>query len=767
MNFFQSLVYSKSYDIICITETWLHDEISNSEIIPTNYTTYRKDRKSRGGGVLIAINNDIPSQLITTHPLIEMISIELDLSPHLFITCLYIPPNCSDSYQQEVLNYLSTLNKDDNTILLGDFNIPDTNWSTLHATAPFSHSFCTLTHSANFIQLITEPTHKQGNILDLVLTNAPHRIQNLHVDSTLCSQHSDHFLISANILNSSQNTRPMRDTQYVLLYSRANFAGMECFLDTATNAYILANIDSVELAWSVLKQMLTDGCEQFIPKFKVPAKPTPRWFNSNVRHLLNCTHTLRRLHKRKPTTNNYEKLLRMETCLRTSIEASRDEYLQRIVSQFQANPKKLYEYLKHLSNSKFKPQFIVSNDTTVQDPRQMAEIFKEYFHSTFTSSDFILPPTSQLPTPLVQLNNIQIDRSDVYEALSNLDKTKAVGCDSIHPSILKTCATTLLEPIFHLFTLCLRTSSIPLEWKLHKIKPIPKKGNLLAVNNYRPISLLCILSKMLESIIFNKIINFIQPQLSKSQFGFLRNRSCLSQLLTSLASIYEAVDNRNQVDVLYLDFRKAFDSVPHQELLYKLWQMGITGSLWSWFKCYLSSRSHYVCIDGINSSSLPVRSGVPQGSILGPLLFLIYINDLPNVITNTACYMFADDTKFIKSISCFNDHLQFQQDIISVETWCQTWKLPLNFSKCNSLRFTLAQHQSDDFKYTLNNELIQPAQSQRDLGIITTVNLTWADHYNHVCSKAYRSLNLIRRTISTNSPVNLKNISLVRSHLQG
>ena len=273
---------------------------------------------------------------------------------------------------------------------------------------------------------------------------------------------------------------------------------------------------------------------------------------------------------------------------------------------------------------------------------------------------------------------------------------------------------------------------------------------------------------MLESIIFKKIINFIQPQLSKSQFGFLRNRSCLSQLLTSLASIYEAVDNRNQVDVLYLDFRKAFDSVPHQELLYKLWQMGITGPLWSWFKCYLSSRSHYVCIDGINSSSLPVRSGVPQGSILGPLLFLIYINDLPNVITNTACYVFADDIKFIKSISCFNDHLQFQQDIISVETWCQTWKLPLNFSKCNSLRFTLAQHQSDDFKYTLNNELVQLAQSQRDLGIITTVNLTWADHYNHVCSKAYRSLNLIRRTISTNSPVNLKKqlyISLVRSHL--
>ena len=118
----------------------------------------------------------------------------------------------------------------------------------------------------------------------------------------------------------------------------------------------------------------------------------------------------------------------------------------------------------------------------------MAEIFNHYFHSTFTTSDFNLPHISQLPTPLVQLNSIQIDRSDVYEALINLDTTKAVGCDCIHSSILKTCATTLLEPIYHLFSICLRTSSIPLEWKLHKIIPIPKKGDLLSVSNYRHIS---------------------------------------------------------------------------------------------------------------------------------------------------------------------------------------------------------------------------------------------------------------------------------------
>ena len=152
-------------------------------------------------------------------------------------------------------------------------------------------------------------------------------------------------------------------------------------------------------------------------------------------------------------------------------------------------------------------------------------------------------------------------------------------------------------------------------------------------------------------------------------------------------------------------------------------------------------------------------------------LVLVYINDLPNSISNTACYiMFADDTEFIKSISCFKDHLLFQQDIhvASVELWCQTWKLSLNIPKYCALRFSLSQHQTDSFEYALDGEAVCFTGTQRDLGVITTANLAWTDHYNHICLKAYRSLNLIRRTISASSPTNLKKqlyILLVRSHL--
>ncbi len=211
-----------------------------------------------------------------------------------------------------------------------------------------------------------------------------------------------------------------------------------------------------------------------------------------------------------------------------------------------------------------------------------------------------------------------------------------------------------------LFTLCLSSSSsIPFEWKTHKITPIPKKGDLLEIINF---SLLCILSKVLESIIYHKIIDFIRPKLSRHQFGF-----CLTQLLLAFSTINQAVDNKEQVDMVYLDFKKAFDSVPHRD---KLWRIGITGNLWCWFQSYLNGRSHYVTFDKAMSDILPVLSGVPQGSILGPLLFTVYVNDIPETVHYSHCYLFADDAKLLKVINSTTDHNELQEDLLAISTWC-------------------------------------------------------------------------------------------------
>ena len=201
-----------------------------------------------------------------------------------------------------------------------------------------------------------------------------------------------------------------------------------------------------------------------------------------------------------------------------------------------------------------------------------------------------------------------------------------------------------------------------------------------------------IVSKFLERIIYDKTIGFITKSISNSQFGFLQRCSTLhqllifslQQLLIFLTNIYNCLNDKTQTDVVYLDFRKAFDSVSHYQLLSKLWTAGISGNLWRWFKAYLSSRTQCVSVNSQRSCFLPVLSGVPQGSILGPLLFLIYINDLPLSTSFSTLLLFADDTKCFR---CYTDTCLLQQDFNTFTNWSNDWKISFNESKCTLLRF--------------------------------------------------------------------------------
>ena len=192
----------------------------------------------------------------------------------------------------------------------------------------------------------------------------------------------------------------------------------------------------------------------------------------------------------------------------------------------------------------------------------------------------------------------------------------------------------------------------PAEWCLHCIIPIFKSGDKSLVQNYRPISLLCSIFKVLERPIYNNIIDHVFSSISDFQFGFLQHHSTIHQLLLFLSTIFNSFDQRSQTDCIYLDLRKAFDTVPHNELLFKLWSISITGSLWELFGSYLLSRSQCVSINNSLSDKLPVISGVPQGSILDPILFIIYINDLPSTVSSSTILMFADDIKCYRYIRC-------------------------------------------------------------------------------------------------------------------
>ena len=389
---------------------------------------------------------------------------------------------------------------------------------------------------------------------------------------------------------------------------------------------------------------------------------------------------------------------------------------------------------------------------------EKANIFNNYFYSIFTKTMHNTVSINNHPTVL---SNIIITEEDVYDAFINLDTSKAMGPDGISQIVLSKCASVLCKPLHHLFCLTLKYGYLPCEWKLHKIIPVFKSGDRTQVKNYHPISLLSNTSKVLERIICNKITNHIVCQINPAQFGFLQNRSTVQQLLSFLSN---AFNDCNQLDVIYLDISKAFDTVSHPHLLTKHSSFNIGGEVWLWFQAYITNRRQYVSINNSNSCLLPVESGVPQGSILGPLLFIIYMNNIPDSVFYSNIYLFADDTKCFKRIIVKNEMDLLQSDINCLFNWSSTTHLSFHPSKSCHLSF----NQKFPTSYTINGTTINSLPIHKDLGVLISNNLEWSPHQDFVLTKAYKTLGLIRRTFSQSisSSVKVKlYISLVRSQI--
>ena len=326
------------------------------------------------------------------------------------------------------------------------------------------------------------------------------------------------------------------------------------------------------------------------------------------------------------------------------------------------------------------------------------------------------------------------------------DYLKASGPDEIPARLLKECCDQIGPSLCAIFNQSLSSAKVPTEWKSADIAPIHKKDSKEPAENYRPISLLPIVSKVLERCVFTCLYIHLKCLITDLQHGFMNNRSCVTQLLSVLHAIGLNLDKNIQTDVIYLDFAKAFDSVDHKILLAKLKAYGISGQLLSWLADYLSGRVQRVVLEGTSSQWAPVTFGVPQGSLLGPLLFVIFINDLPDVTkegVNTALY--ADDTKIFGAVNCARDCESIQTTLSNMDEWTQVNNINFNASKCKILTVT-RKKQPLVHDYTLNNKQLEHVTEEKDLGVIVTSTLSWDKHVHATVSKANKLLGLLKRT---------------------
>ena len=318
--------------------------------------------------------------------------------------------------------------------------------------------------------------------------------------------------------------------------------------------------------------------------------------------------------------------------------------------------------------------------------------------------------------------------------------------------VLKETAKQIAPIIAHIFQQSYNTDKLPNDWLQALVTPIYKKSHKSDPANYRPISLTCILCKVMEHIILSNMWKHLHKHniILHFQHGFQSGLSCECQLIETVHDWKTAMDNKTQIDAILLDFAKAFDKVPHLRLLSKLTSYGITGNTQNWIKYFLSIRKQRVSGNGALSDITDVTFGVPQGSILGPVLFLLYINDIDGNI-KSSIRLFADDSIIYRKISSKTDHEILQTDLSQLQTWSDKWQMEFNVSKCVHLPITNKTKPSPH-KYSLSGQPLSTVSSHSYLGVKLDSKLTWTNHVTDITSKSSKVLGMIKRTLGPCKP---------------
>jgi hypothetical protein len=586
--------------------------------------------------------------------------------------------------------------------------MPGIDWKLLTSNNKHRNFLDTVIDKAMF-QLVEFPTHKQGNILDLVLTDCPDRIVNIENIGNLGN--SDHCIISIDIQCDSLQ---QESCDMVPNFGKIDSAGFTNYINNLNLENVLVNSECNE-GWNTFKDSILNGIEKFVPKQKRKLNSRPVWINKNVIRL--CRQKGRRfaIYCKDRSDENLRIYRKVEKKCRYAVRKAKRSFEKKLSQD--TNKKPFNAYMKSKTKAKSNVGPLKVNGNIISDSSSMATILNEYFATVYSRNPDNTIPDLPAQNYANELSLLIVTKAQVEEKLKNLKDSPSSGPDCIPSLILKRFCTVLSGPLTVIYNKSIQESSVPDDWRLGNVTPIYKKGLKCKPENYRQVSLTCICCKVLESIIKDCVVNHIEVNklLKKSQHGFLKGRSCTTNLLEFMEKLVSSQESSVPVDIVYLDFAKAFDKVPVSKLLAKIRAKGISGYVYNWIKSWLTNRKQRVVLNGKFSTWLEVLSGVPQGSVLGPLLFLIFIDDLDdfaplvNILSK-----FADDTKLGHHVLNESDRnvLQSQLDLLS--KWAETWGMEFNVTKCKVMHIG---RQNQNFDYTMQGQALTTVEREKDIGI--------------------------------------------------
>lgn len=759
-------------EIIILVETNFVSNIGDNELGLIDYTIFRRDRYQtninlKGGGILIAIKNCFLPKLIYKNYNFdcEQLFIKISIGKRsIILGAVYLPPRSSSEIYQHHINTVEdicSLDRDSDLILLGDFNLPMTSWvnnsdvdeplqaNCTHLDNLINDNVMICLNSFSFLNLSQRfPVNlNKGYTLDLCFSSLEKsEILNYDLNEYLILPERHHDIGVFKIdLNEYNVIEPISTSKN---YYKADFQEIEKELNKIDWEIVWSG-NNIEVNTEKFYSKLNSIIDSHVPTVSNSSKTTyPPWFSFE---LIKNIIRKKKLHKIWISSDLQEDYIEFKKlraiCLRQS-RIDQRKYLEKIEKRTSQNTKEFWKYINRLSRCNGIPEFVNFKGYTSASIVDSCNLFAVYFKSTYSKLD--MGEIDCNLNDIFSCDNLNsefvISDSDLELALNKLGDGVSPGTDNLPEIFLKKCGNCLKGPLLFLFNSSISNGTFPDIWKRSYITPIFKAGDKTEVENYRPISILGTIAKVFDLIMSIKLKDKLISLIIIEQHGFMKEKSTLTNLLIFSDYVSNALNSGYQVDTIYLDFKKAFDSVDHTILIGKLYNMGISGSVLRWFFNYLTNRTMVVRIKGNLSEPFKINSGVPQGSHLGPLLFLLFINDINQNLKFSKILLFADDIKLYSIIKSPLDQSNLQIDLDIIYKWTIENKLKLNISKCSLL--SIYRGCSFDTNYLINNNFLEKVTKQKDLGIIFQNNFEFNFQLQNAINTAMKSLGFLIRSTS-------------------